>query len=96
MARYSMRLRSVGNPDFGQYAPVSDPKRVEGETLGAMREAFEAYIAEWDLGGGNLPATAVKDGKKVVGYFSYNGRLWDRKERGLRDEAKEIMIDGGK
>lgn len=97
MARYSMKLRSVGNPDYGQYAPVSEPKTVEGETLKEMRDALEAYIAEWDLGGGNFPDVTVKEGKKTVGYFSYNGRLWDRKERFLnRNEAKEIVIGGWK
>jgi hypothetical protein len=94
MARYSMRLKSVGNPDFGQHAPVSDPKTVEGETLGEMRTALEAYIEEWNLGGGNLPSVAVKEGKKAVGYFSYNGRLWDRNLNSLEsaEKAKEIAV----
>jgi hypothetical protein len=77
MVTYTMRLKSVGNPDFGQYSPVSDPKTVDGSTLAEMREAAQAYIDEWNLGGGNWTDPVVKQGSKVVGHFSYNLRFWE-------------------
>lgn len=81
--RYEMRLRSVGNPDFGQYAPVSEPEVVTGNTLAEMRAHCERYIEFWDLGGGNWMSPVVRENvpgrkaKKTVGHFSYNGRLWE-------------------
>lgn len=71
-----MKLRSVGNPDFGQCAPVSEPKVVLVPDLKAAVAACEQYIAENDLGGGNwVDPKVVQDGK-LIGYISYNGRFW--------------------
>ena len=87
---YTMRLRSVGNPDFRQYAPISLPETVTGKTLAEMRAHVEGYIARWGLGGGNWPDPVVKLGKKTVGHFSYNGRLWEGK--GYVEGQREIEI----
>ena len=79
---YVMILRSIGNPDFGQYAPVSDPAAVKGATLAAMRQAAQDYIEFWDLGGGNFVDPEVRDSKGAfVCTISYNGRLWDKSDK---------------
>ena len=76
--RYTIRLASVGNPDFGQYAPLSPPVIFEADTLEEIRDAACAYIAKWDLGGGNWSEAkaTIREGKKAIGYVSYNGRVW--------------------
>jgi hypothetical protein len=86
-----MRLRSVGNPDFNQYAPVSDPMTVTGDTLQEMQKKVLAYIEMWNLGCGNFLRAVVKDAtaKKAVAWISYNGRVWDSPEWG---KAKEIAV----
>lgn len=90
---FTMHLKSVGNPDFGQYAPVSNPKTVQGSTLSEMKAAAQAYIDEWDLGGGNWTNPVVKQGSKVIGHFSYNLRFWKgRSIRGV-SHKDEILID---
>ena len=76
MAVYTVFLRSVGNPDFAQYAPVSEPRRVIVNKLSEIRDACRSYIEQWDLGGGNWPECPVRRDGKVVGRFSYNGRFW--------------------
>ncbi len=95
---FTMRLSSIGNPDFSQYAPISNPKTVKGITLAEMRRKAMAYSSEWDLGGGNWACPVVKIGKRVVGHFSYNGRFWegakppsrieDMTEIGIEDDGK--------
>lgn len=90
---YTMRLRSVGNPDFRQYAPISEPETVTGSTLAEMRAHAERYIKFWDLGGGNWTSPVVKQGKKVIGHFSYNLRFWEGK--GYVEGQREIKIEGG-
>lgn len=89
---YTMRLRSVGNPDFSQYAPVSAPKAVTGATLAEMRSAAQTYIDEHDLGGGNWVDPVVMQGEKVIGHFSYNLRFWEGRPVKWDAECKEILI----
>lgn len=85
MAKYTAVLRSVGNPDFGQYAPISPPKKITAYKLSEIREACRSYIENWDLGGGNFPKCLVRRNGKVVGYFSYNGRFWRASESDRRE-----------
>jgi hypothetical protein len=92
---YTMRLRSVGNPDFGQYAPVSDPEVVTGSTLVELRAAAQAYIDKWDLGGGNWISPVVKQGSKIVGHFSYNLRFWEGRPGRWDAACREIQITDG-
>ena len=94
MPRYKMVLTSTGNPDFGQYAPISDPLTVIDDSLVAMREACARYINEWDLGGGNWDSPVVYDGDKAIGYFSYNLRLWVGKPGMRPQDRREILIEG--
>lgn len=90
---YTMRLRSVGNPDFGQYAPVSEPETVQRSTLAEMRDAAQAYIDKWDLGGGNWVDPVVMQGGKAIGHFSYNLRFWEGRPGRWDISRKEILID---
>lgn len=81
MAKYTVTLKSVGNPDYGQ-----DPDRplygvdneiAEVDTLPEASRACRAYIEENDLGGGNWSGGEVKDEDgTVVARVSYNGRVW--------------------
>jgi hypothetical protein len=73
-------LKSVGNPDFGQFAPVSNPLRnIKTKTLSQLKDKVNAYIDKWSLGGGNFIQPSVYHNNKIVGYFSYNGRFWRTK-----------------
>lgn len=75
-----MKLRSMGNPDFGQYAPLSEPESIKVATLKEAIDACEAYIRKWDLGGGNWTCPTVKQDGKIIGRISYNGKFWTQKE----------------
>lgn len=87
--RYSVKLRSVGNPDFDQYRPISSPKTFEADTLEEISAACRAYIEKWDLGGGNWPGCVIREDGVAIGYVSYNGRVW-RGKPGLKGE--EILL----
>lgn len=92
-ARYSLKLRSVGNPDFGQYAPISNPVTVHAATLEEVAALAEAYRDFWSLGGGNWTSPFIMEGKRKVAKISYNGRLWgmDGKEIGVAAPSAEVM-----
>jgi len=74
--RFEARLSSVGNPDFGQYAPLSEPCVVRTASLKEMRTMIAKYIEFWDLGGGNFVDPVVKRDGRKIGTFSYNRRYW--------------------
>jgi hypothetical protein len=89
---YTMTLKSVANPDYGQRGPQSDEITVEGQTLKEMRAHCELYIRIWDLGGGNwVDPIVMEDGKKI-GRFSYNGRLWSLKKSADMPRGTEIVF----
>lgn len=81
---FTARMKSVGNPDFGQYAPISEPATLKATTLRELLAKMEEYRNHWDLGGGNWVEPKITQGRKVIGWVSYNGRVWDRPSS-LRD-----------
>ncbi len=89
-ATYVMILQSVGTPDGGQYAPVSEPKAVKGETLQAMVQAAEDYRGKWNLGGGNWIKPEVRLYGKPVAWISYNGCVWDSPKYETAREIHEL------
>ena len=78
---YKVLLASVGNPDFGQDSRRSMPgvprRTIRVASLADASRACRAYIAHYELGGGNwLGGTVTKDGKPFA-QISYNGRAWE-------------------
>lgn len=85
--KYTAKLRSVGNPDYGQYAPVSNPQSIESDTPEGIARQAREYILFWNLGGGNWPPNIiVKCDGKPFAVVSYNGRLWN-----VADRKQEII-----
>jgi len=78
LGKYTVHLTSVGNPDFGQYAPISESETVGADTLKALWKKCEKYMEKWNMGGGNWPNPMVKEDGNPIGHFSYNGRLWSK------------------
>lgn len=78
---YKVLLASVGNPDFGQDSRRSLPgvprKTLRVASLADASKACRAYIAHFELGGGNwLSGEVTKDGA-VIAKISFNGRAWE-------------------
>lgn len=82
--KYTMRLKSVGNPDFRQYAPISIPKAVTGNSVEEMVALAEKYRDYWDLGFGNWTDPAIREGGKIVGFVRYNGTVETLEQRQRR------------
>jgi hypothetical protein len=92
---YTVRLASVGNPDFRQDSRRSLPgvprRTLRVASLADASKACRTYIAHYELGGGNWLGGEVKKDGKAIAKISYNGRAWDpadrRKEIPLTTEA---------
>lgn len=85
---FEARMSSVGNPDYAQYAPVSEPCTLSAPTLPELLAKIEAYRDDNDLGGGNWVDPKIVCGTRIIGWVSYNGRLWDRSNS---ETAVEIL-----
>lgn len=79
----TVKLSSVGNPDFRQdpNASQSPAKTVRVLTLKGAGRVCQSYIADWNLGGGNWTGGQVYKGKKQIARISYNGRIWDLNDK---------------
>jgi len=76
--KYVLSLGSCGNPDY-----YENPEKAACEERAVFinsvvdgQEHVRQYIDNNDLGGGSWFGGLVFSNKKVVGYYSYNGRLW--------------------
>ena len=82
---------SVGNPDFRQdpTVPLSPRKLFPCKTLGEASKKCMDYIETWDLGGGNWSGGQIYHPTKgVIGYVSYNGRVWHESPQFWNKDSK--------
>lgn len=73
--KLTLKMKSCANPDYGQYAPVSNPESVGVKDLEQASFLCREYIRKWNLGGGNWPEGKVYKGKKLIATISYNGKI---------------------
>lgn len=70
-------LSSCGNPDFGQYAPLSQDELTAVANLQVASDVCMEYIRRWDLGCGNWDGGQVYHPTNgVIAHVSYNGKVW--------------------
>jgi hypothetical protein len=76
---YTMILKSVGNPNYGQYAPISNELTITAKNIKGLIVQCSEYIDKYDLGGGNWPNPEILHPiNGNIGYISYNGRAWHK------------------
>lgn len=84
---YKLTVTVHGNPDRNQ-DDWEENHEITAETVTELRTKVNLFQSAYDLGGGNWGIATLQDDNKVVGYMSYNGRVWDS----MAHPAKEIMI----
>lgn len=85
---------SVGNPDRGQYSPVSDNQYVIVENFEEASAASRAYISFWGLGGGNWSGGQLYSGAgHHIANVSYNGRVWKAGKDFVNSAELEVNAD---
>ena len=100
--KFTVKLSSVGNPDHRQDCTRSLPGVPRALAhVDSLREASDlcrAFIAYFDLGGGNWNGgEIVRADGLVIGKVSYNGRVWAGEwgKPGHKEIALEPASDGG-
>lgn len=77
MANFVVKLSACGNPDFGQSPDIGVPAaEVECASIEVAQATCRAYIAQYNLGGGNWTGGQVSLYGVQCGRISYNGRYW--------------------
>lgn len=80
MSKFMLKTEVCGNPDYGQ-----DPDRppygvdivkITAHNFDALVEQVSDWQSENDIGGGNWMNPAIYLDGEVVGYMSYNGKVW--------------------
>lgn len=79
-----VKLASVGNPDFRQdpNKPVYGCEPNKLQPVSSFKQASKVcmkFIKDNELGGGNWSGGEIFDeNNKLIGYVSYNGKVWDK------------------
>ena len=94
--KYTVRLASVGNPDYRQdpKRPMYGAARNKTVAVDSMEEASRAsleFINNNNLGSGNWAGGDVTDSVgAIVAHVSYNGRVWEGKRGSWTSATREI------
>lgn len=70
-------LKAVGNVDFNEPRNIGFPGRwVDVKDLAEASKVCRTFLSENGLGCGNWAGGQIREGRKVLGRVSYNGRVW--------------------
>lgn len=77
---YSIKTEVCGNPDYGQN-PNKPPygvrvKTIKASTFAELLEKVREWQSDNDIGGGNWMNPALMRNGSLIGFMSYNGRVW--------------------
>ena len=94
MTNYTIKTEVCGNPDYGQN-PNKPPygvrvKTIRTKTLSELNEKVLEWICDNDIGGGNWMNPALMRDGEIVGYMSYNGKVWS--DQSITPSTMQIHI----
>ena len=77
---FELKTEVCGNPDYGQN-PNKPPygvrvKTIKAKTFDDLLDQVRAWISDNDIGGGNWMNPALMRDAEIIGYMSYNGKVW--------------------
>jgi len=89
---FKVKTEVCGNVDFGQN-PNKPPYGVKVITLKSKSfDELKTKVQEWqyenDIGGGNWMFPPIYENDQIIGYMSYNCRIWAD-----RNLSKEIVFN---
>ena len=82
-----LTMSSRGNPDFRENPndALSATIIIEVANWQAASQACQAYIGQYDLGGGNWNGGQIFEQDRQIARVSYNGRVWDIHDKCVYD-----------
>jgi hypothetical protein len=91
---YEIKTEVCGNPDFGQ-DPRKPPygvrvKTIKAKTYDLLLDQVREWQSDNDIGGGNWMNPALMRDSEIVGYMSYNGKIWS--DQSITPSTMQIHI----
>ena len=88
---FTVKIVIGGNPDHFEPPIIWLKKSIKAESYGALAKLIDNFQNQHDIGGGNWYECKLYYAKKLLGYVSYNCRVWDSKNRSL--DGKEVTLE---
>jgi hypothetical protein len=91
---YSIKTEVCGNPDYGQN--TNRPpygvrvKTIKAKTYAELLDKVREWQSDNDIGGGNWMNPALMRDSEIVGYMSYNGKIWS--DQSITPSTMQIHI----
>jgi len=85
---FVLNFTIYGNPDRGQ-SDWKENHTLQAPTMQELRANILRFQGENDIGGGNWGEAVLIQDRSVVGYMSYNTRVWSSQKY---SEAVELNI----
>jgi len=84
--KWTTVLTTSGNPDFAQYAPITDPEMISVDSYDELLERIKQWRSFWMVGMGNwMEPTVLRDGQPL-GFLTMNNRLMRYEIEAIPDE----------
>jgi len=86
---FTTKIVIGGNPDHFEPPIIWLKKSIKAESYGALAKLVDEFQTRYGLGGGNWYECKLYCGKKLLGYMSYNCRVWDS----ISMDGKEVTLE---
>ena len=74
---FNLEFTISGNPDRNQ-GNWEEKRNISAPTIKELRADVLKFQGENDIGGGNWGEAILSQDGNLVGYMSYNGRVWSK------------------
>jgi len=88
---FTAKIIIGGNPDHFEPPIIWLKKSIKAESYGALAKLVDEFQTRYGIGGGNWYECKLHYKRKLIGYMSYNCRVWDSKNRSL--DGKEVTLE---
>jgi hypothetical protein len=86
---FTLTVKIHGNPDRNE-GDWQEVHSISASTIQDLRKAVNELQASNGIGGGNWGEAVVHEDRCLVGYMSYNGRVW--KTPYWNTDAAEVIL----
>ena len=89
--KLKLKAKAYGNIDHGQNPKeLRASTELQADTIDELRAKVQQWQNEEGLGGGHWGECPLYLNNKLVGYMSYNGRVWKGRVRSLGGKGSEV------
>lgn len=86
---FTLTVSIHGNPDRGQ-SEWQEIHTLSASNMEVLRTVVNDFQRDNDIGGGNWGVATLHEDRCLVGYMSYNGRVW--KGKYWEEDREEVIL----